>query len=136
MHRRRHNHNQTQVKITTDKYSIEIFVEIKGAFDRVWWPNIMNAFREIRCPRNLYILIKSYLADRDVTVIDQENQITRPQNRSCPQGSVLGPILWDIVFDYLLDSLSEFEHCHPIAYADDLAIVISDNSRTQLEHRA
>ena len=125
-----------ELKTLARTTTMGIFADIKGAFDRVWWPDILNALRAVRCPRNLYLLIKSCLNDREVTASEHGNQITRSQNRGCPQGSVLGPILWNMVFDPLLGSLANLEHCHPVAYADDLEIVVNGNSRIQLENRA
>ena len=116
-----------------DKKVIGIFVDIKGAFDRVWWLDVLNGLRHTRCPPNLYKLITSYLFIRKVTIIDRTVQITRQQNRGCPQGSVLGPTFWNLVFDSLLEKLSNTELCHPTVYADDLTILITGNSRNQIE---
>ena len=68
-----------------DKYVIGIFVDIKGVFDRVWWPDILSRLRHIRCPSNLYKLIASYLSNRKVTIMDHTVQITRQQNRYLAQ---------------------------------------------------
>ena len=41
--------------------------------------------------------------------------------------------LWNLVMDALLRELTGMENTHPIAYADDLAILISGKSRAELE---
>ena len=125
---------KTLVNETNDKYVFGIFAHIKGAFDRVWWPDILKSLRDIRCPLGLYKLVKNYPLDRRVTVIQEANQITKEQNRGCPQGSVLGPTFWNLVFESLLERLSLI--CNPIAYADDLVILTSGNSRKQVEETA
>ena len=42
---------------TRHKYSIGIFANIQGAFDTIWWPEIINKLRDILCPTNLHNLI-------------------------------------------------------------------------------
>ena len=121
---------------TPDKYALGIFVDVKGAFDRVWWTDNLKKLRVIRCQPNLYNLGRNYLSGRRVTIVEQALQHTKAQNRECAQGSVLGPLFWNLVFDSLLDRLAELPHCQPVAYADDLVIVVTGNSRVQIEDRA
>ncbi|KMQ89538.1 reverse transcriptase [Lasius niger] len=42
-----------------------------------------------------------------------------------PQGSVLGPVLWNIAFDEILDLAEEEEDSSVICYADDTLIVVT-----------
>ena len=102
----------------------------------MWWSDVLKSLRDVRCPLGLYKLIKGYLSDRKVTVIQGPKQTTKIQNGGCPQGSVLGPIFWNLVYDSLLGCLSLLQSCQPIAYADDLVILISGNSRNQIEDHA
>ncbi|KAG8226162.1 hypothetical protein J437_LFUL007399 [Ladona fulva] len=59
-------------------------------------------------------------------------------NRGCPQGSVLGPQLWKIVFDELIEMMEERhgKSIEMIAYADDGVILIGANSRREIEEKA
>ncbi|CAL7932836.1 unnamed protein product, partial [Xylocopa violacea] len=50
----------------THKYAIGLLFDIEGAFDNVWWPSILHNLKKRNCPRNLYLLIKSYLSERSV----------------------------------------------------------------------
>ena len=53
----------------------------------------------------------------------------------CPQGSVLGPSLWNILFDDLL-GLPYPEGCTVSAYADDALLLVGGKSRAEVERRA
>ena len=60
----------------------------------------------------------------------------RGQTRGCPQGSVLGQILWNLVFRGLLSEIEIHTEGKPTAYADDLAIVVAGANRQEIEHKA
>ena len=47
-------------------YVVIVSLDVKGAFDAAWWPSILSSLRDLRCPKNLYILTQSYLSDRIV----------------------------------------------------------------------
>lgn len=77
-------------------------------------------------------LLESYLSGRQVTFSRQSVFLRRALSQGCPQGSILGPSLWNLVFDELLFLLAG--DCGlAIAYADDLALVVSADSRRLLE---
>ena len=48
-------------------------LDVRGAFDAAWWPNILKSQQDFKCPRNLYYLTKSYLSQR--TTILSTNRI-------------------------------------------------------------
>ena len=57
--------------------------------------------------------------------------------KGCPQGSICGATFWNLAVEpYLheLDSLQETDGV--IAYADDIAVIIGGNLRTELENKA
>jgi hypothetical protein len=43
---------------------IMISLDVKGAFDVAWWPSILCNLCDLRCPRNLYNLTRSYFCDK------------------------------------------------------------------------
>ncbi|UYV74853.1 hypothetical protein LAZ67_12001333 [Cordylochernes scorpioides] len=102
-----------------------------GAFDNVLHSSILRALRKSDCPKNVHDLIRSFLAHRSVRLSVNGCTVTRRVSKGCPQGSVLGPFLWNIVFDELLTL--GYKNCvYPQAYADDLVVVISGLRHGQL----
>lgn len=112
------------------KYVLAVAFDISGAFDNVWWPSVMRSLIQRKCPGALYRLMESYFTDRQVAITTKYGAVQKQVTKGCPQGSVLGPRIWNLVFDGLLEALSGYE-C--IAYADDLLVLISGNSRVALE---
>lgn len=53
----------------------------------------------------------------------------------CPHGSVLCPTLWIVLFDSFL-KLQFPDCCETFTYADDGLLVVTANSRTELENKA
>jgi hypothetical protein len=39
-------------------------LDVKGAYDAAWRPGILKGLKDLRCPRNLYILSKGYFSNR------------------------------------------------------------------------
>ncbi|GBN52088.1 hypothetical protein AVEN_122257-1 [Araneus ventricosus] len=99
-----------------------VFLGIKGAFDNAWWPAILCLLRSANIPGNLFAVISSFLKDRTTTLSLGHCSKERPLKKVCPQGSVSGPLLWNIIINNLLDQVSTFSCCETIAFADNLLL--------------
>jgi len=66
------------------------------------------------------------------------DRVAKEMTKGCPQGSIIGPLAWNWCMDELLDKLEMLEPrgITATAYADDLALVICENSRTRIEESA
>ncbi|UYV67090.1 hypothetical protein LAZ67_4003866, partial [Cordylochernes scorpioides] len=116
--------NSLSRSLNLHKTAILLSFDVKGAFDNVLHSSILRALRKSDCPKNVHDLIRSFLDDRVVRQSVNGCTVTRRVSKECPQGSVLGPFLWNIVFDELLTL--GYKNCvYPQAYADDLVVVIS-----------
>lgn len=105
---------------SNSNYVCAILVDIKGAFDSLWWPEIARNLQRVNVNKTVYNTLISYLSDRSISLAHDGKTITREMNMGCPQGSVLGPLLCNIAFDSLLiKQLPEL--VKPIAFADDIA---------------
>ncbi|GFW65908.1 retrovirus-related Pol polyprotein from type-1 retrotransposable element R1 [Trichonephila clavipes] len=93
-----------------------------GAFDNAWWPCILNLLKKAEIPINIFSLVADFLNDR---VAKRQLGLTsaiRCLERGCPQGSVSGPIFWNIIINDLLSKLNDLACCEIIAFADDILV--------------
>lgn len=122
------------IKNSDRKYIATVFVDISGAFNDLWWPELVHAMRRKGIPHNDIAMIKSYLQNRKVSYRENNIRIEKDITKGCPQGSVLGPTLWNLMLDGLLEG-DTLQGIKTIAYADDIAIIIESNSRADLVHQ-
>ena len=115
------------------QYVMGILFDIAGAFDNVWWPLVLQALEARSCSKNIYRVMKNYFENRRVGIRWGVNEVFKAATRGCPQGSVLGPACWNLMFDGLLQSIEQKFGVNFVAFADDLIVVISGNSRRELE---
>ncbi|KFM65430.1 Hypothetical protein in type-1 retrotransposable element R1DM, partial [Stegodyphus mimosarum] len=107
-------------------HTVLVFLDIKGAFDHAWWPGILVFLRKAGIPCNIFRLIKDFLHDRSALLSLGHVSSSRILERGCPQGSVSGPLLWNLIMNDLLNRLSYCPSCKTIAFADDLLICFQE----------
>jgi hypothetical protein len=117
---------------TRSKYVLGVFLDIAGAFDNAWWPMMLAKLKLRGCPLALFNIVSDYFRERSVVIAYAGLVHERAVSMGCPQGSVLGPFLWNVLFDDLL-GLRYPNGCSMIAYADDALLLLSGDSRAQIE---
>ncbi|XP_059059520.1 uncharacterized protein LOC131852803 [Achroia grisella] len=122
-------------KLHEKKMIVLISLDIEGAFDSAWWPMIRVRLAEEKCPVNLRRVIDSYLRDRAVEVRYAGARATRQTEIGCVQGSIGGPLLWNVLLDPLLRQL-EHQGVYCQAFADDVALVFDGWTALDIESRA
>ena len=79
--------------------TLVVALDIAGAFDRVWHGGLMEKLRAKGIQGSLLSLLGNYLNDRTLkVVVNGQSSRPLPIKASVPQGSVLGPILWNIIY--------------------------------------
>jgi hypothetical protein len=117
------------------KYVVGVLLDITGAFDHAWWPLIIDALNKRKVPSDIIATIASYFKNRRVVIDAGSGLVWGELRRGCPQGSVLGPLLWNILFDDVLGSPLP-NGCDLIAYADDLLLLVSADTRASIETKS
>ena len=112
-----------------------ISLDIKAAFDNAWWPALMDRLRRTSCPRNLHLLIQSYLTDRRVQVDLLNASVSKSMTKGCVQGSVCGPTFWNLILDSLLETALP-SGCHIQAYADDVMLLVTGGTPDEVQANA
>ncbi|KMQ88059.1 reverse transcriptase [Lasius niger] len=81
-------------------------------------------------------ILDSYLTDRTIwfTGMDGKRH-AKAMEAGVPQGSVLGPVLWNIAFDKVLNLADDDEKSDIICYADDTLIVSTGKDRRHVRLR-
>ena len=93
-----------------------IALDIKGAFDKVWHNGLCSKLRAKGVSGVLLTWIHNYLSDRSINVVlSGQSSDTASINASVPQGSILGPLLFSVFIDDLVDVCEN----ELFLYADD-----------------
>jgi hypothetical protein len=113
-------------------YALAISLDITGTFNYAWWPKILCQLRTKNCPKNLFLITKSYFSEREAEIWHLNNIYRRDINVGCPQSSACGPHYWNIRFDDI-HGLSNSKNVIIDAFADDTLIKIYGNSTVEIE---
>lgn len=113
-------------------YSILITLDVENAFNSAPWEKIYQAIQKANFSLYLQKILQSYLTDRTIITPHGEKM-----DMTCgvPQGSILGPTLWNIFYDQILH-LDLGEGVKLVAYADDLAVVVHAKTTEILQNMA
>lgn len=117
------------------KYVQLVFLDISGAFDNAWWPMILLKAKQCGCSPNVFRILVSYFLNRRVGLFVGDRAVWKVSTMGCPQGSVLGPTLWNLLLDDIL-RLPVPMRVGMVAYADDITVAIEASSRAEIERHA
>lgn len=76
-------------------------------------------------------LVGDYIRNRTAILSVQGKEYAKTTNRGCPQGSILGPTLWNICLNSILRR--NIRNTTMLAYADDMLLIIKANNLAKLQ---
>ena len=106
------------------RVALAVSLDIANAFNSVPWGQVVGALGGHHLlPPYLVAIIRDYFRDRKLEFLDKEGlQQRRDMSCGVPQGSVLGPLLWNVAYDKVLRAALP-PGCHVVCYADDTLVV-------------
>ena len=109
---------------TNQKIIQGLFLDVSSAFDKVWHNGLLAKLGQISVEGIFLNTISSYLAGRQqVVVVDGVKSDTLAVKAGVPQGSRLGPLLFII---YMNDIVDEIES-DILIFADDTSLMAAGN---------
>jgi len=115
---------------------IAIALDIRNAFNSLQWVDICHALKNKGFPIYIQRLIHNYLSTRSIIYTDEHGtEVVRNIEAGVPQGSVLGPLLWNLTFDQVIRARLE-NGCRIMAYADDTLVIATGESVSSAKRRA
>ena len=108
------------------KFCVGLFLDVEKAFDKVWHDGLLLKLSSI-LPSNLYNLFKNYITGRFFYVkYKNSTSSLRPIKAGIPQGSVLGPLLYNIFTGDI--PIPDDSSALIATFADDTVLMYSHNS--------
>ena len=111
-----------QIKASWAKNQIShaCFLDISAAFDAVWHNALLAKLKQINIIGKPLELLRSYLNNRkSKVVVDGAESEELPMEAGVPQGSRLGPILFILFINDIIDNLESTPHI----FADDTTLI-------------
>eukprot|EP00116_Pleurobrachia_bachei_P000972 sb/3461234/ len=119
--------------VSERKIVLGIFVDIRGAFDRVRKTSLTDALSKHSCPEAIVQLYQDFLARRSITVESGKHSVSLNELPGGAQGTIGMPPKWNCVTTELLHQLNEKVHAQ--AVADDFAATVPGTSIDNLLYR-
>lgn len=103
---------------------LAVSLDITNAFNSLPWDRIRESLTGHGFPPYMVAILTNYLSERTLVYRDGGgNSRTMDVRRGVPQGSVLGPLLWDIGYNRVLSDVALPPRCATVCYADDTLVL-------------
>lgn len=118
------------------KVCISVALDIKNAFNSLPHKTIVAAMRAWDFPPYLSRMVCSFLSHRSFEYGNADGEVQqRAATAGVPQGSVLGPFLWNLAFDGVMRQGLP-EGCRVVCFADDTLVLTTGETIEEAQHKA
>ena len=108
-----------------------VFLDISKAFDKVWHVGLLFKLRQLGLSEGLLMWINCYLSNRfQRVIIHGRTSSWLPVQAGVPQGSILGPLLFLVYINDIVDDLT----CDVRIFADDTSLLEIVQNPTDSAH--
>ena len=120
----------TQKNVNNVKLFGALFIDLSKAFDTISHSKLLEKLHEYGINGKEYDWFKDYLF-AGKAIVTYNNCLSEEELYSgVPQGSILGPLLFILLFNDITD---EIRHSQVVKYADDTVIYFSDKEANAIE---
>nr|BAC57914.1 reverse transcriptase [Anopheles gambiae] len=116
-----------------NRFCAVVTLDVKNAFNSASWTAIARSLQRINIPKYLYDIIGNYFRNRVLLYETNEGNRERVVTAGVPQGSVLGPTLWNLMYNEVL-GLTLYDGASLIGFADDIVLVAVGSRIDDLEN--
>jgi len=91
-----------EAEVEDGRVLMAVLLDITNAFNTLPWRWILGAFEHHGVPQYLTAVVRDHFKDRVLAFTDRDGMV-RERSVECgiPQGSVLGPLLWNLAYDHV-----------------------------------
>lgn len=112
-----------------------VTLDVKNAFNSAKWVDIIEALKHyFGIPAYLLRMIEDYLYDRSLVYNTKNGTRRKEITAGAAQGSILGPDLWNVLYDSLL-RMEMPDNTSLVGYADDVAAIITAREMEEVQTR-
>lgn len=108
-------------------WGVVLLIDVKNAFNTAKWSKIIGVLNRLGISQYLINLIADYFRNRSLMIGKEAFEVYQ----GVPQGSILGPLLWNLLYNGVLE-IDLPNACSTVAYADDLALIVRTQEREDL----